>query len=58
MWRSGADIVAKILRGAKASEIPMEQPTIYELAIDMKTARALGISVPRSIRLRLDRVFE
>ena len=58
MWRSGADIVAKILRGAKASEIPMEQPTIYELAINMKTARALGISVPRSIRLRLDRVFE
>jgi putative ABC transport system substrate-binding protein len=58
MWRSGADMVAKILRGARAGDIPMEQPTTYELAINSKTARALGIRIPESIRVRVDRVIE
>lgn len=58
MWRSGADMVAKILRGARAGDIPVEQPTTYELAINLKTARALGIRIPESIRLRVDRVIE
>ncbi len=58
MWRRGADMAANILRGAKAGEIPMEQPTIYELAINMKTAKALGVKIPQSILLRTDRVIE
>jgi putative ABC transport system substrate-binding protein len=58
MWRGGAEMVAKILRGAKAGDIPVEQPTTYELAINLKTARALGVAIPESIRLRVDRVFE
>jgi len=58
MWRRGADMVARILRGAKAGDIPMEQPTAYELAINMKTAKALGIKIPSSMQLRVDRVIE
>lgn len=58
MWRSGADMVAKIVGGAKAGDIPMEQPTTYELAINMRTAKALGVRIPESIRVRVDRVIE
>jgi putative ABC transport system substrate-binding protein len=58
MYRRGADMVAHILRGAKVGEIPMEQPTAYELAVNLKTARALGIKVPESILIRADRVVE
>jgi putative ABC transport system substrate-binding protein len=58
LWRSAADMVAKILRGAKAGDIPMEQPTTYELAINAATARKLGIRIPESIRVRVDRVID
>lgn len=58
MYRRGADMVAHILRGAKVGEIPMEQPTAYELAVNLKTARALGIEVPQSILIRADKVVE
>lgn len=58
MWRSAADMAAKILRGAKAGDIPMEQPANYELAINAKTASALGIKIPESVRLRVDKVFQ
>lgn len=58
MWRAGAEMVAKILRGAKPGDIPMEQPTTYELAINMRTAKTLGIRIPESIRVRVDRVVE
>ncbi len=58
MWRRGADMVAKILRGANAADIPMEQPAVYELAINLKTAKALGIAFPQSLLLRADRVLE
>jgi putative tryptophan/tyrosine transport system substrate-binding protein len=58
MWRGAAEMVAKILRGAKPGDIPMEQPTTYELAVNVKTARALAISIPESIRVRVDRVIE
>jgi putative ABC transport system substrate-binding protein len=58
LWRSAADMVGKILRGAKAGDIPMEQPTTYELAINARTAKALGIRIPESIRIRVDRVID
>ena len=58
MWRSAADMAAKILRGAKAGDIPMEQPTTYELAINAATTRKLGIRIPESIRIRVDRVID
>ena len=58
MWRRGAEMVADILRGAKAGNIPMEQPTVYELVFNLKTARALGIRIPQSLRVRADWVIE
>ena len=58
MWRRGAEIVANVLRGAKVSDIPMEQPTAFELAVNLKTARALGLTIPQSMILRADRVIE
>jgi putative ABC transport system substrate-binding protein len=51
-------MIEKILRGANAGDIPMEQPTVYELAVNRKTARALGIKVPQALLLRADRVVE
>lgn len=56
MWRRGAEMVVAVLRGARAGEMPMEQPTSYELAINLSTARALGIQLPQSILIRADRV--
>jgi putative tryptophan/tyrosine transport system substrate-binding protein len=58
MWRSGAEMVAKILRGAKPGDISMQQPTTYELVINAKVAKILSIRVPESIRLRVDRIIE
>ncbi|HEY8242205.1 MAG TPA: ABC transporter substrate-binding protein [Casimicrobiaceae bacterium] len=58
MWRRGADMVAAVLRGAKAGEIPMEQPTDYELVFNLKTARALRVTIPQSLLVRADRLIE
>jgi putative ABC transport system substrate-binding protein len=58
MWRSAADMVGKIFRGTRAGDIPMEQPTTYELAINAATGRKLGIRIPESIRVRVDRVID
>jgi putative ABC transport system substrate-binding protein len=58
MWRRGAEMVAEVLRGAKVGDMPMEQPTVYELVVNLKTARSLGLKVPQSLLVRANRVIE
>jgi putative ABC transport system substrate-binding protein len=58
MFRQCANYVAKVLQGAKPSDLPVEQPNKFEMVLNLRTAKAIGVEVPPSILLRADEVIE
>jgi len=58
LYRRAASVVDRILKGANPAEIPVEQPTKFEVVVNLKTAKALGLTIPRSLVFRAEHVIE
>jgi putative ABC transport system substrate-binding protein len=58
VYRRGAEYIDKILRGTKPADIPVEQPTKFDLVINLTTAKVLGLTIPEAYLLRADEVIE
>ena len=58
LWRRAADYADKVLRGTKPADIPVEQPTKFALAVNLTTAKALGLAIPGTVLARADEVIE
>ena len=58
MWRGAAKYVDKILRGAKPADLPVEQPTTFEMVINLRTAKTLQLTIPQTLRVSADRIIE